>query len=156
VVEGTWPEPGDDEVIQGALHEGAAAQWEVAVGDELDVSGATVQISAIWRPVDAQGAFWFGDPLIEGGSSDGQVGPLIVPESATTSFGDTPFVRFTVQPDADRVRPADMPRLAAVAGALDSALRTPAVDVRGVTVEGDLAPTAAAASANLATARALN
>ncbi|WP_109472450.1 FtsX-like permease family protein [Ornithinimicrobium cavernae] len=156
VVEGTWPEPGDSAPVQGALHEGAAAQWEVGVGDRLDVSGATVEITAVWRPVDAREAFWFGDPLIEAGSSDSETGPLVVPEAATTSFGDTPFVRFTVQPDAERVLPADMPRLAAVAGALDSSLRTPEVEVRGVTVEGDLAPTASAASRNLATARALN
>ncbi|USQ80320.1 hypothetical protein NF556_01260 [Ornithinimicrobium faecis] len=156
VVEGTWPVGDDSDVVQGALHEGAAAQWEVGVGDQLDVGGTSVEITAIWRPMDAQEAFWFGDPLVEGGSADSQVGPLVVPEAGTTHFGDTPFVRFTVQPDAEKVLPADMPRLAAVAGALDNSLRTPEVEVRGVTVEGDLAPTAEAASRNLATARALN
>lgn len=156
VVEGNWPQATDSEVVQGALHEGAAAQWEVGVGDEVDVSGTQVEIVATWRPVDAQAAFWFGDPLVEGGSADSQVGPLVVPETDTTHFGDTPFVQFTVQPDAEKVLPADMPRLAAVAGALDNSLRTPDVEVRGVTVEGDLAPTAEAASRNLATARALN
>lgn len=156
VVEGSWPVADDSETVQGALHEGAAAQWEVGVGDQLDVSGTTVEITAIWRPVDTQDAFWFGDPLLEGGTVDGEVGPLVVPESGTTHFGDTPFVQFTVQPDAEKVLPADMPRLAAVAGALDNSLRTPDVEVRGVTVEGDLAPTAEAASRNLATARALN
>lgn len=155
VVEGAWPQ-GDSEPIQGALHAGAAEQWGVGVGDVLDVGGAPVELTALWRPMDPQDAFWFDDPLIEAGSSDGQVGPLVVPESAAGSFGSTPFVRFTVQPDADRVLPADMPRLAAVAGDLDRDLQVPEVAVRGVTVEGDLAPTAATASRNLATARALN
>ena len=156
IAEGEWPSTADETAVQGALHEGAAARWDIAVGDQLDVSGTSVEVTAIWRPVDAQEAFWFGDPLIEAGSDDTQVGPLVVPEAGTVQFGDTPFVRFTVQPDPEQVLPSDMPRLAAVAGVLDNSLRTPEVEVRGVTVEGDLAPTAQAAARNLATARALN
>ncbi|MCK0112133.1 hypothetical protein MWU75_08290 [Ornithinimicrobium sp. F0845] len=155
VTEGSWPTSGG-EVVEGALHASVASTWEVGVGDQLDVSGTPVEITALWRPVDAQEAFWFGDPLAETGVDGGNVGPLVVPEDSVGSFGSTPFVRFTVQPDPDEILPADMPRLAAVAGTLDREMRTPEVEVRGVTVEGDLAPTAAAASRNLATARALN
>lgn len=63
VVEGNWPQANDSDVVQGALHEGAAAQWEVGVGDQLDVSGTSVEVTATWRPADAQEAFWFGDPI---------------------------------------------------------------------------------------------
>ena len=167
VTEGTWPsDPASGDSagsagaavtpVQGALHAGAAGLWGVGVGDELDVSGTPVQITALWLPVDADAAFWFDNPLVVSGADKSQVGPLVVPETAAGSFGSTPFVQFTVQPDAERVLPADMPRLAAVAGHLDASLRTPEVEVRGVTVEGDLAPTAATASRNLATAQALN
>lgn len=155
IVEGTWPQHSDS-VVQGALHAGAAEQWGVDVGDQLDVSGAVVELTAIWRPVDPDEAFWFGDPLAATGSDDSTVGPLVVPSEATTSFGSTPFVQFTVQPDPERILPGDMPRLAAVAGTLGRTLQVPEVDVRGVTVEGDLAPTAEAAARNLATAKALN
>lgn len=160
VVEGSWPSGGDSDTVsdtvQGALQADTATQWEVGVGDELDVNGTTVEITALWRPVDAREAFWFGDPLPATGEDEGTVGPLVVTEAAAGSFGATPFVRFTIQPDPERILPDDMPRLAAAAGTLDSSLRTPEVEVRGVTVEGDLAPTAAAAARNLATARALS
>ncbi|USQ76507.1 ABC transporter permease [Ornithinimicrobium cryptoxanthini] len=155
IVEGSWPQHSDS-LVQGALHAGAAEQWGVGVGDQLDVSGTVVQITAVWRPVDPEEAFWFGDPLAAAGSDGSTVGPLVVPSEATTSFGSTPFVQFTVQPDPERILPADMPRLAAVAGTLGRTLQVPEVDVRGVTVEGDLAPTAEAAARNLATAKALN
>lgn len=155
IVEGSWPQH-SDAVVQGALHAGAAEQWGVGVGDQLDVSGAVVKVTAVWRPVDPEEAFWFGDPLAAAGSDGTIVGPLVVPSEATTSFGSTPFVQFTVQPDPERILPGDMPRLAAVAGTLGRTLQVPEVDVRGVTVEGDLAPTAEAAARNLATAKALN
>ena len=156
VTEGGWPAAGEGGTVQGALHASTAASWEVGVGDVLDVSGTPVEVTALWRPVDAQEAFWFGDRLAETGVDDGSVGPLVVPEDVVGSFGSTPFVRFTVQPDPDEILPGDMPRLAAVAETLERELRTPEVEVRGLTVEGDLAPTAAAAARNLATARALN
>lgn len=161
VTEGSWPTaaPGDATAgtgVQGALHAGAAELLGVGAGDQLDVAGTLVEVTALWLPVDADAAFWFDSPLAESGVDKDQVGPLVVAESDAASFGSTPFVQFTVQPDAQKVLPADMPRLAAVAGHLDTALRTPEVEVRGVTVEGDLAPTAEAASSNLATARALN
>lgn len=155
IVEGTWPAPSDS-MVQGALHAGAAEQWGVGVGDRVDVSGAVVEITAVWRPVDPEEVFWFGDPLAAAGADGSTVGPLVVPSEATTSFGSTPFVQFTVQPGAEAILPDDMPRLAAVAGTLGRTLQVPEVDVRGVTVEGDLAPTAEAAARNLATAKALN
>lgn len=128
VTEGSWPTAGGDEgTIQGALHARVAGTWEVGVGDRIDVSGTPVEITALWLPVDAQDAFWFGDPLVETGEDGGSVGPLVVPEAAVGSFGSTPFVRFTVQPDPEEILPSDMPRLAEVAGTLDRELRTPEV-----------------------------
>lgn len=156
VVEGTWPDEAG-EPVPGALHAAVADRWEVAVGDTLDVAGMTVRVEALWRPADTQAPFWFGDPLAAAGARDsGEVGPLVVAAEAMTRFGDAPFVQWTVQPVAEEIRPEDMPRLAAAAAALGQDLKVPEVEVRGVTVEGDLAPTTATAANNLATAQALN
>ncbi len=162
VLQGSWP-PGPREggegqggTVAGALHAEAAERLEVTVGDIREVGDATVTVAALWRPVDPEAAFWFGDPLASAGVDDGATGPLVVHAEAITSLGGTPFSRWTVQPDAEQIEPDDLPLLASAASRLDSAMRTPRVDVRGVTVEGDLAPTAATAARNLATARALN
>ena len=153
VVAGAWPAGGS---LDGLLHVAAADRWGVVVGERLDLGDATVRVSGLWRPTDADAAFWFGDPLAATGGADGAVGPLLVDPAVIGAFGDTPFVRWTVQPDAGALEPDDLTRLADAATTLQSTLRTPEVEVRGVTVDGDLAPTAAAAARNLATARALN
>ncbi|HLS40443.1 MAG TPA: ABC transporter permease [Ornithinicoccus sp.] len=156
VVEGTWPQA-DGDPVPGALHAAVAERWGVRVGDTLTVGQTPVVVEALWRPASTQDAFWFGDPLVVAGSREsGEVGPLVVAEAAMTRFGDAPFVQWTVQPDAAQIRPEDMPRLASAAAALRDDLKVPGVEVRGVTVDGDLAPTTAAAASNLATARALN
>ena len=154
VVEGTWPSPGA-EPAQGMLHAGAAEDWGVQVGDTLDVGGADVEVAGLWRPVEADDAFWFGDPLVAAGRDGSDRGPLVVPPGETSRVVDAPFVRWTVQPDASRIQPHDLAHLASAAGSLRSSMKTPEVDVRGVTVDGDLAPTAGTAATNLATARAL-
>lgn len=159
VVAGSWPTAGDgagDAAVSGALHAGTAEAWGVAVGDVLDVGGVQVTVSATWRPADAQAAFWFGDPLVATGQAEGTAGPLIVAPAAITRFGDTPFVRWTVQPDSEHIEPEDMPLLAQSAASLKDGMDVPAIANRGITFEGDLAPTAATAGRNLSTARALN
>lgn len=157
VVEGDWPEAAtQDGPVPGALHAGAAERWGVSVGDTLTVGEAEVTVTALWRAVDPQAAFWFGDPLVATGGEDSTVGPLVVDPGAITALGGAPFARWTVQPDPDDIQPSDMPTLAAAASKLQDAMKTDEVDVRGVTVEGDLAPTTATAARNLATAQALN
>ncbi len=155
VVDGEWPTPGGTPT-QGALHTGAATRWEVAVGDTLDVGDQQVQVTALWRPVDPGAAVWFGDPLVAVGAADDLVGPMIVDAAEISAFSDPPFVQWTVLPDADQLQPDDLAPLAAAAATLKRTLDTDAVAVRGLTVEGDLAPTAQRASRNLDTARALN
>ncbi|MDQ3528307.1 MAG: hypothetical protein M3424_10630, partial [Actinomycetota bacterium] len=157
LVEGSWPSgPGEGGTVPGALHAAAAERLGVGVADTLSVGEVTVTVEALWRPVDPQAAFWFGDPLVAGGGSDGEAGPLVVHPDAIASLGGTPFARWTVQPDAESIEPDDLPLLASAASGLQDDMRTPEVEVRGVTVEGDLAPTTATAASNLATARALN
>lgn len=157
VVAGTWPSsPRADGSIGGALHRGAAERYGVGVGDTLVVDDSSVVVEAVWQPVDPQAAFWFGDPQVVTGVVDTQVGPLVVHPDAITQFGDTPFTRWTVQPDPGRIEPDDLPLLAEAAATLDRTMATPEVAVRGMTVEGDLAPTTATAGRQLATARALN
>lgn len=152
VVEGSWPR---ESSLEGMLHAGTATEWGVSVGDTLDVGGAQVAVSGLWRPVDAGDAFWFGDPLVAAGRDDDQRGPLVMAPGSVGGLVDAPFVRWTVQPDASAIQPGDLAHLASAAESLRSSLKTPEVEVRGVTVDGDLAPTAATASRNLATANAL-
>ena len=125
------------------------------MGDTVEVGGTPVAVVGLWRPVDPGDAYWFGDPLVATGRDDKQRGPLVVAPGAVGQLVDAPFVRWTVQPDAREIQPDDLAHLASAAGSLRTTLKTPEVDVRGVTVEGDLAPTAATAAHNLATANAL-
>lgn len=160
LVEGAWPSASaasadNADNVEGMLHAGTAAEWGVAVGDTLDVGGTPVLVSGLWRPVDAADAFWFGDQLVAAGRDGDDRGPLVVAPGAVARLVDAPFVRWTVQPDASDIQPDDLAHLAAAAGALRTSLKTPEVEVRGVTVDGDLAPTAATAAHNLATANAL-
>ncbi|MFK5633533.1 FtsX-like permease family protein [Ornithinimicrobium sp. LYQ103] len=173
LVEGSWPSTGtgtgadtdtgseaDTDPVQGMLHAATAREWAVEVGDVLEVgageTGATpVVVTGVWRPVDAEDAYWFDDPLVAAGRDEAQRGPLVVAPGAVTRVVGAPFVRWTIQPDARTIRPEDLTHLASAAQNLQSALKTPEIDVRGVTVDGDLAPTAATASRNLATASAL-
>ncbi len=155
VVQGDWPAPGS-RPTQGALHTGAAARWDLAVGDTLDVGGQQVRVTALWRPVDPGAAYWFGDPLAEAGFTDELVGPLIVDPGEIRQFSAPPFVQWTVLPDAEELQPDDLAPLADAAATLKAILDTDQVAVRGLNVEGDLAPTAERAARNLDTARALN
>lgn len=157
VVDGSWPRAGDDGAgrSEGALHVGAAQAWEVSVGDVLVVEDHEIEVTATWEPLDPQDAYWFGDDLARAGQVDNDHGPLVVQEDLAEQVG-TPFVRWSVRPDAAEITPDDLAGLASAAEDLRGALRSiEGVGVRGVTAEGDLAPTAAAASTNLATARAL-
>ncbi|AXH97018.1 ABC transporter permease [Ornithinimicrobium avium] len=154
VVEGGWPQAATDPV-QGLLHAGPAAEWGVGVGDTLEVDGTPVAVAGLWRPVDPGDAYWFGDPLVATGRDGKERGPLLVPPGSVAQLVDAPFVRWTVQPDAREIQPGDLAHLSSAAESLRSTLKTPGVDVRGVTVEGDLAPTAGTAAHNLATANAL-
>lgn len=172
VVEGTWPTASTTTAdtataatsgnpAPGALHVGAAQAWGVEVGDVLTLdtgadAAVAIEVTATWQPVDAQDAFWFGDELVRTGVlEDGDLGPLVVDETLVSQVGD-PFVRWPVRPDASQVTPDDLGVLAAAAQTLRSELRdVEGLTVRGVQVEGDLAPTAGQAATNLATARAL-
>ncbi|WP_022923255.1 FtsX-like permease family protein [Serinicoccus marinus] len=162
VVDGTWPADGagdetPDTPAAGALHVGAAQAWGLEVGDVLVVADRAVEITATWQPVDAQDAFWFSDELVRTGVADEEstLGPVVVDEELARQVG-APFVRWPVQPDADAVTPDDLRVLATGAETLRAELReVEGLTVRGVQVEGDLAPTAGQAATNLATARAL-
>lgn len=167
VVEGSWPAVGgpdasgqdasEQDVVrgQGALHVGAAQAWDVSVGDVLVVEDREIEVTATWEPTDTQDAFWFGDDLARTGQVDSDYGPLVVDEGVAREIG-TPFVRWPVRPDASEISPDDLAVLAAGAENLRGDLGdVDGVGVRGITIDGDLAPTAATAATNLATARAL-
>lgn len=153
VVEGQWPQPGSSGNLPAALPAGAPE--ELQLGDTLSVDGITVEFVARWRPVQTDATFWFGDPLVTGPGSSSTIGPLIVPADRLADLSGTPFNRWTVQPDADQIHPDDLAMLATAAERLGRDLSGTSIDVRGVTVQGDLAPTSASAAQNLATAQAL-
>ncbi|WP_299519561.1 ABC transporter permease [uncultured Serinicoccus sp.] len=164
VLEGAWPSTpgadapgaGEEAPARGALHVGAAQALDVSVGDTVVVDDRAVEVTALWQPVDPADAFWFGEELVRTGvTEEGTLGPLVVDETLAQELG-APFVRWPVRPDVDRITPEDLGVLATGAESLRSDLRdADGVAVRGVQVEGDLAPTAGQASTNLATARAL-
>ena len=159
VVEGSWPEtsgqPADDAPAPAALHTGAAVAWAVEVGDVLTFDDRAVEVVATWSPVDPEAAFWFGDDLVRTGQVEADHGPLVVAEDLVRQVG-APFVRWPVQPDPSNITPDDLAGLASSAEDLRNDLRdVKGVAVRGIDVDGDLAPTAATAATNLATARAL-
>lgn len=163
VVDGAWPDAGAtapadgraDAPTLGALHVGAAAAWDVQVGEVLVVENRAVEVAATWQPVDPQAAYWFGDALARTGQVETDHGPLVVDEEIARAIG-TPFVRWPVRPDGTQLAPDDLRPLASAAETLRATLaEADGVAVRGVAVDGDLAPTAAAAATNLATARAL-
>lgn len=68
---------------------------------------------------------------------------------------DGDFVLWRVLPDAERLHPDDMGHYARGAEELRLALRNSDAAIRGLTVEGDLAPAAELASQNLAASQAL-
>lgn len=156
VLEGSWPgAPADDGPIPGALHASTAQGWGVGVGETLTVADRQVEITALWAPVDAQDPFWFADELVRLGEVGNEHGPLVVDEASLPDLGGAPFVRWTIRPDADTIQPDDLAGLVHAADNVRNSLRADGVSVRGITIEGDLAPTAAAADHNLQTARAL-
>lgn len=156
ITDGDWPaQTAEGEPVQGLLHAATADEWEVGVGDSLTVGGTEITVTGLWRPVEASDPSWFGDPLVAAGKVDDTRGPLVVPPGVVAQVVDRPFVRWTVQPDATLIQPDDLASLATAAAQLQGSLKVPEVEVNGVTVEGDLAPTAATASTNLRTAAAL-
>ncbi|MDO5635591.1 MAG: hypothetical protein Q4G34_12105, partial [Micrococcus sp.] len=154
LVEGTLPDR-TAEPVQGLLHVATASAWEVGVGDTLQVTDQDVTVSGLWRPVDTADPTWFGDRLVVAGRDGTERGPLLVAPEQVGQFVAAPFIRWAVQPDTDEILPGDLAHLADAAATLQGTLRTPEVEVNGVTVDGDLAPTAATASTHLSTASAL-
>ncbi|WP_151523941.1 ABC transporter permease [Serinicoccus kebangsaanensis] len=162
LVDGTWPgamapDGSPDAPAPAALHVGAAQTWGLAPGDVLVVADRALEITGTWQPVDPEDAFWFGDPLVRTGVTDEEstLGPVVVDEALAQQVG-APFVRWPVRPDTDAITPDDLRVLATGAETLRAQLReVEGLTVRGVQVEGDLAPTAGQAAVNLATARSL-
>lgn len=161
-VDGTWPSAPDET----AMHADAAAALGVVVGDVVVVDrsetdpeaepGARLTVVGTWRPTDAADPRWFDDPLSVAGADGSVLGPLVVTQDALDALGTTPFVRWTVVPDAARVQPADLAEIAAGATALRGGLRDDdTVAVRGLTVAGELAATADEARAALRAASAV-
>lgn len=155
ITEGVAPEAGQTP-MQGSLHAGAADQWGLSIGDVLDVGGTSVEVTALVRPLDPNAPAWASDPVAATGFTDDVVGPLIVAPDDLAGLTDAPFVNWVITPDPDELTPEDLGPLASAADTLRSTLDADGVAVRGMSVEGDLAPTAARANANLQTANALN
>lgn len=161
-LDGAWPAAPDET----AVHADAAAALGVVAGDVVVVDrsetdpgaepGTELTVVGTWRPTDTTDSRWFDDPLSVGGVDGSVLGPLVVTPEALDTVDTTPFVRWTVVPDATRVDPADLAEIAAGATALRGSLRdVDAVAVRGLTVAGELGATAAEARGALRAASAV-
>ncbi|OLT53355.1 hypothetical protein [Cellulosimicrobium sp. CUA-896] len=160
-VAGGWPSaPGE-----AALHAAAAETLGLARGDVVVVGrsdtdpqaepGTELTLVGTWRPLDEEDPRWFDDPLAVSGVDGSVVGPFVVTPETLAGLGTTPFVRWTVVPDATRVVPADLGAAEGASSLRDHLREDDAVAVRGLTVTGELAATAAEARAALAAAGAV-
>ncbi|GAA1148153.1 ABC transporter permease [Ornithinicoccus hortensis] len=178
LVAGRWPEASADGPVEGALPPAFADGLGVGVGDVLTVGDAEVTVVATWQPVDPDDPIWLGDPPVAAAAPGGDGAPvddaaasagerdgtglLIVPPGEggaagpVPSFGGDPYLRWTVLPDTERMLPEHLAVLAGGATDLRASMDDPDLVVRGLVVDGDLAPTAARAAEDLAAARALS
>ncbi|AQP43805.1 hypothetical protein RPIT_02375 [Tessaracoccus flavus] len=147
-VDGRWPaNPGE-----AALHRDAADALGIALGEALTIDGRRLTISALWRPADVSDPRWLGNELALRGVDGAHFGPLVVEKSAIE--GQQPFIRWAVVPEADRISGEHLSVLAQGAERAKALVADADVTGRGITTEGDLAPTAARAARELAVAEA--
>lgn len=137
LVDGRWPASD----AEAALHSSAAEALGVSVGDVIRVGATELQLSATWTPADVTDPRWLGDPLVTGGSNDQGAGPLLVSDAVLQATG-SPFIAWTVLPDAAHITPAELDTLASGAERAKELVGEADVTGRGITVEGDLAPAA--------------
>ena len=147
-VDGQWPAASG----QAALHRDAAATLGLELGDPLTVDDHELTITALWAPADPADPRWFADDLALRGADGVHLGPLVVDRSVLT--GGQPFVQWGVVPDAEHISASDLGALAAGAERAKALVEEADVTGRGITTEGNLAPTAARAARELAVAEA--
>ncbi|MBO0608431.1 FtsX-like permease family protein [Myceligenerans salitolerans] len=151
---GTWPEQTPEgEPPQAAVQADAADAAGIEVGDTLllgadeedpDGTGTPVVVSGLWQvSTGADASRWFGDPVTTTGGDGTVAGPILIADGALAELGTTPFARWLVVPDANRVTPADLQRTVTLADDLDTALADDdAVAIRGFQALGTLGDTA--------------
>ncbi|WP_139122972.1 hypothetical protein, partial [Cellulosimicrobium cellulans] len=154
-VAGEWPSA----PRETALHAAAAETLGLATGDVVVVGrsdtdperspGTELTVVGTWRPVDPAAPRWFDDPLSVSGADGSVAGPFVVTEATLGGVDTTPLVRWTVVPQASRVVPADLEAAEGASSLRDHLRGDDTVAVRGLTVTGDLAATAADARAAL-------
>ncbi|MBF0688009.1 MAG: hypothetical protein IR158_09625 [Cellulomonas sp.] len=152
---GTWPTDAPDAV---AVPAGLATSAGLAVGDALALGAGDdarpFVVAAVYEPRDVRDPAWFDEA--EGGA-DPVAHPVLVAGSA---LGDAPQrvrVHWTVVPDLDRVRPADLARLrTALEGTRAVLHEDDDVMVLGVTATGGLGGLLASTDADLAAARGVS
>ena len=150
VVGGHWPE-GDHEV---ALHGEAAGRSGLAVGDTLALADRVVTVSALWLPEDPADPRWQGDPLALRGHDAAVTGPLLASPDLVTGLPGTPLLRWTVVPELPTLTAAQLPALVQGAAEATALVRAGDATGRGVSMTGDLGPTAERATQALADAGA--
>src|SRR5690606_33128462 len=107
LVDGAWA--GDGEAL---VHAGAADELGLAPGDPITLAGTAFTVSGTWRAADRLDPRWLGDPVVETGRSTTAIGPVVVPESAWTTWTDeAPLARWTLVPDLSAAQVTDLDRL---------------------------------------------
>lgn len=132
IVDGEWPEGGDQASIQAD-----AAEWlGLAVGDRLRVGEAEFTITGTWRVDNALDPRWLGETVLIAGVDGAIAGPLVVDEDAWGRLGESPRVRWTIVPDAATITAHDLDSIDAAWSDLSTALDDAGVGDAGLTQEG--------------------
>lgn len=149
---GTWPQAPDD----GVLHEFAARNLDVDVGDVLTVDDVAITVVGLWLPADAGAAGWSIDVLARDGTDGRGIGPLIVAQEMLEQVQADPFVRWTVELDAENLTSHEIEAAAAGLPGLPGALKASDAQSRGVVLTGELARTTASIAQRISTARTVS
>ncbi|WP_295124099.1 hypothetical protein [uncultured Leifsonia sp.] len=138
---GRWPAS----TGEAAVDEAFARAHAIRVGDRVQLQGGAapvpVEVTGVWRPVDASAPAWLGITDGQGGT-DGRV---VVVAATAIAASDGLTGRWVVTPDGRRTSAAHLPRLhAALAGAADELSRDSAAGSSPFSTQGDAVATVAA------------
>lgn len=150
--EGTWPQALDD----GVLHELAAQNLDVDLGDVLTIDDVPITVVGLWLPADSSAAVWSIDDLARNGTDGRAAGPLIVAQETLEQVQADPFVRWTVELDAENLTSHEIEAAAAGLPGLPGAIKGSDAQSRGVVLTGELAQTAASIAQRISTARTVS
>lgn len=118
LTDGVWPDSADGAALQAL----AARRLGVEVGDRVALGDGDVEVTGLWRPIDAGDPRWFGETIVGSGAEDEWSGPLVVDRSRVADLG-SPVLRSTLVALPSRLDAAVLPRLGSGLARLEAELR---------------------------------